>query len=251
MSYWNSDRASLLHPTYGDSARDIRGAIGAGPATKLQGLARQVDQIKRTMVNDLRDFRGFYVEGEDWRVTPDHNKFIGIQCPDGTVTVTPVEGDPHMLEICGRAVECADVRDCVDCDYLESLDCICDSGVFQVRGDDIAGIAQACPLEDGCENTIALFGGRCLSSTCQSIPGGVGWQLENQMTISSCGLCVDFDDDECNYSVDLRIENFSTGPGGTPNVPDGDGLVWAKICTCGGAAYWIKVRRSIGEDCCN
>lgn len=126
--------ASLLHPLYGTAAQDIRAAVGASSASRVAGIQRRLDGVRRAMVLRDRDFRGLWLKDSQQRITPDHQKFIEVVCPDGTILWE--KGDsPHQLRGCvdvgalGIVPGCANAFDtvtngtddvvAVDCDTLE------------------------------------------------------------------------------------------------------------------------------------
>ncbi len=97
---------SLLHPLYGTAAQDIRAAVGASSSARMAAMHRRLDGVRRTMVLRDRDFRGLWLKDSQQRVTPDHQKFIEVVCPDGSILWE--SGDsPHQL------------RGCVDVDALD------------------------------------------------------------------------------------------------------------------------------------
>lgn len=248
-SYWDRDRASLLHPTYGDAARNIRDAIGVGTAGKMRELAAGLDRMNRVAALDIREFRGVYLEGRDERITPDHNKFIGVLCPDGSVTITNDDDNPHVIKICADP---AIIAEYIDCEYLGSLGCVCTKGIRTIYADNSSQDGP-CDLDDGCENQLWLTGGRCIATSCSGLGGGqdgVGVTIENTMTIESCGLCVDFDPQECVYNLDLDVVLDNETPYGSTNTPNNDGARWARICACNGVRYWFRAVRQAGVDCC-
>lgn len=90
---------SLLHPLYGTAAQDIRAAVGASSAARMNAMYRQLDGVRRAVVLRDREFRGLWLKDAQDRVTPDHQKFIEVVCPDGTIVWE--RGDsPHQLRGC-------------------------------------------------------------------------------------------------------------------------------------------------------
>lgn len=92
----NYGPASLLHPVYGVAAADIRAAVGASQSARLATLHRQLDGVRRAIVLRDRDYRGFVIRqdgtGAGQRITPNHQKFIGLDSPDDTILWS---GDEH------------------------------------------------------------------------------------------------------------------------------------------------------------
>lgn len=95
--------SSLLHPVYGSAARDIRAAVGVSPAARTAKLARQIDGLQRAMVLRDRDFRGIVItqngDAAGTRITPDHRRFVAIDCPDGSI-LWEQGNDGHELVGC-------------------------------------------------------------------------------------------------------------------------------------------------------
>lgn len=245
-NYFDRDRASLLHPTYGDSARDIRKAVGISRAADLSSVMTQIDRMKRTVALDVRDFRGIYLEGEDQRVTPDHNKFIGMVCPDGSVNFSPVEGDPHTLQICSNPeFDIATI-----CDGLQAAECFCQRGITRIDTD---SNPSGCELSDNCNNILSVTGNDCINTTCTKVGDTIFLEISNPIDIVpyNCGLCVTKTANECTYTIGLNVLMDGTEPVGPgANLPDDNGFRWARVCACDGNQYWFRALRIPNAGCC-
>lgn len=125
---------SLLHPLYGTAAQDIRAAVGASSGARMVDLHRRLDGLRRAVVLQSREFRGLWLKDAQDRVTPDHQKFIEVVCPDGSIRWERGES-PHQLQACvdpealgiepgcvdafRRVVSGEDELDAEGCDTLE------------------------------------------------------------------------------------------------------------------------------------
>lgn len=114
-------QASLLHPVYGASARDIRARIGVSRDAKIQEMAEVLDRTRRTMVLHQRGFRGHYLPATKERITPDVHFVTRIVSQDESIELGK-GASPHELnlqvnpEIIPEA-GCADaIMGIVDCD---------------------------------------------------------------------------------------------------------------------------------------
>lgn len=95
--------SSLLHPTYGVAAADIRSAVGASQAARLERVTRQLDAVRRATVLRARDFRGLVIQQDGTylgtRITPSHRRFVGVDCPDGSILFEQ-GADTHEIRMC-------------------------------------------------------------------------------------------------------------------------------------------------------
>lgn len=93
---------SLLHPAYGSAARDIRAAVGASTTARLDRALRQLDGVRRAIVLRDRHFRGIVIQQTGTylgtRITPDHQQFVGIDSPDGSILIEQ-GADTHELSL--------------------------------------------------------------------------------------------------------------------------------------------------------
>lgn len=216
---------SLLHPLYGTAAQDIRAAVGASSAARMAAMHRKLDGVRRAMVLRDRDFRGLWLKDSQDRVTPDHQKFIEVVCPDGSIRWE--RGDsPHQL------------RGCVDVDALE-LDMGCADAFRVVTNgtDDVT--AEGCDtleLAAGCGVAIEKTGDKQL--TIRST--GVREVKVNSTSCESECQAVDLQD-SCSVCWDL----VTSGPGDPCVVqarvkwdieplPMAGGEVQVRICGCDG-----------------
>lgn len=116
----NYGPGSLLHPVYGVAAADIRAAVGASQSARLAKLHRQLDGVRRSIVLYDRDYRGHVIRqsgtGAGQRITPNHQKFIGLDSPDDSILWS---GDEHdVLAQVNTEFVC---DECIDEDELRPL----------------------------------------------------------------------------------------------------------------------------------
>lgn len=143
---------SLLHPLYGTAAQDIRAAVGASSAARMSALHRRLDGVRRAMVLRDREFRGLWLKDSQDRVTPDHQKFIEVVCPDGSILWE--RGDsPHQL------------RGCVDVDALDIETGCTDAFRVVTNGtDDVTAVGcDTLELAAGCGLAIEKTGDKQLT----------------------------------------------------------------------------------------
>lgn len=222
---------SLLHPLYGAAAQDIRAAVGASSAARMAAMHRQLDGVRRAVVLRDRDFRGLWLKDSQQRVTPDHQKFIEVVCPDGTILWE--KGDsPHQL------------RGCVDPDAL-GIEPGCPNAFDTVTNGTDDAVAVGCDtltLLPGCGLDIAKTGAKefTLSNT------GV---KEVQVNSASCeSECTTVDiQDSCSVCWDM----VTSGPGDpcvlqarvkwsieeAPTIGD---EIQVRICGCDGEDLLIR-----------
>ena len=102
--------ASLLHPTYGSAARDIRAAVGVSTSDRLDRALRQLDGVRRTMVLRDRDYQGIVITQDGTyqghRVTPDQRRVVAIT-GDDTVIIEPGADNHELLIRVDTTVVCA------------------------------------------------------------------------------------------------------------------------------------------------
>lgn len=216
---------SLLHPLYGTAAQDIRTAVGASSAARVAALHRQLDGVRRAVVLRDREFRGLWLKDSQQRITPDHQKFIEVVCPDGTILWE--KGDsPHQL------------RGCVDVEAL-GIEPGCPDAFSVVTN----GVDDA--TADGCD-TLTLLGGCGIDITKT---GDQEFTLSNtgvkevQVNSSSCeSECTTVDiQDSCSICWDM----VTSGPGdpcvlqarvkwGVELMPIAGAEVQVRICGCDG-----------------
>lgn len=129
---------SLLHPTYGSAAADVRSAVGASPAARAARLGRQLDAVQRALVLRARAFRGIVITQDGTRITPDHQRWIEIDCPDGSI-VWEQGDDTHQL------VGCVDVGAIAGAigdallaspEFMDAVCTYCNSPEPQIQGDE-------------------------------------------------------------------------------------------------------------------
>lgn len=124
---------SLLHPAYGSAARDIRAAVGVSPAARLDRVARQLDGVRRAIVLRDRHFRGIVIQQAGaylgTRITPDHQQFVGVDCPDGSITFEQ-GADTHEITMCvdvDAIIELVKAGLLADTAWLEQICNYCDT----------------------------------------------------------------------------------------------------------------------------
>jgi len=179
---------TLPHPLYGTAAADIRAAVGASSAARMTALQRRLDGVRRAMVLRDRDFRGFWLKDAQDRVTPDHQRFIEVVCPDGSIRWE--RGDsPHQL------------RACVDPEALGIEPGCADAFRVVTNGTD-AVTAEGCDtleLSAGCGLEIEKTGPKefTLRSTGVKEVKVNGVSCESECTTvdleDSCSICWDID----------------------------------------------------------
>lgn len=179
---------SLLHPLYGTAAQDIRAAVGASSAARMDAMHRRLDSVRRAMVIRDREFRGLWLRDSQDRVTPDHQKFIEVVCPDGSIRWE--RGDsPHQL------------RGCVDPEALD-IDTGCTDAFRVVTNGTDDVIAEGCDtleLAAGCGLAIEKTGPKefTLRSTGVKEVKVNGTSCESECTTvdlaNSCSICWDID----------------------------------------------------------
>jgi len=102
--------ASLLHPTYGSAARDIRAAVGVSSTARLDRALRQLDEVRRTMVLHDRDYQGIVITQpgayQGHRITPDQRRVVAIT-GDETVVIEPGADNHELVIRVDTAVVCA------------------------------------------------------------------------------------------------------------------------------------------------
>ncbi len=122
---------SLLHPAYGSAARDIRAAVGASPTARIDRALRQLDGVRRAIVLRDRRFRGIVIQQAGTylgtRITPDHQQFVGIDSPDGSILIEQ-GADTHELVLGVDCDACPPDIDDLRSQILNeaTLDAICD-----------------------------------------------------------------------------------------------------------------------------
>jgi hypothetical protein len=216
---------SLLHPLYGTAAQDIRAAVGVSSAARMDAMHRRLDGVRRAMVLRDRDFRGLWLKDSQDRVTPDHQKFIEIVCPDGSIRWE--RGDsPHQL------------RGCVDPDALD-IETGCTNAFRVVTNGTDDVVAEGCDtleLAAGCGVEIEKTGAKELTIRSTGVRevkvGGVSCESECQAVDlqDSCSICWDIvtsgPGDPCVVQARVKWE--------TEMLPITGDPVQVRICGCDG-----------------
>lgn len=121
MTDWPKE--SLLHPLYGSAARDIQAAVGISSAARLDSIASELEATRRSIVLNLRAFRGITISQDGTylghRATPGPGDAIALDA-DETIIIEPGY-DTHELKLsvdtdvvctaCGT--NCTDVLACI------------------------------------------------------------------------------------------------------------------------------------------
>lgn len=100
--YSPPDPDSLLHPSNGVAANDVRRQMGLSPVARVEALEREVESLKRQLCMALDLFRGFTIEnGTAGFVTPNpQTGVVDLRSAGGTIDIGPVPYDAaHVVNL--------------------------------------------------------------------------------------------------------------------------------------------------------
>lgn len=89
---------SLLDRTKGYAAFAVRRALGRSPDARIAELEREVRELKRTLVQQLRLYNGLSVNSFGNLVGLDHRRRHHLISRDDSVVLSTVEGFPYAVD---------------------------------------------------------------------------------------------------------------------------------------------------------